>query len=556
MNINKRQKNRDIAFSLLVSIFALAGLVSVNANAQTIPASLNTPSVYDTPVLLGDTSAVLQINAEEAESLAIEVIVPIDDATLSLKDPLGNEVISADDPNIDVFAGGLSDPPLPGGEYRLPTIVATASGTYELTVTFPAATYKTGILATVVSTSAVKTGVIVPAEQFLVGQVSVIGMLIVDTDDRPILGQSPSITVTDPSEVSTEVSALDNGLLENLDGTANDGLYSIAYEFTEVGQYNISAAVSVDIDNKLVAKESTVTVEVVEPSITNVEVAQNVSFGPASCLASLSVEASAENSEAGLYVSTALISDANGNLLEKSANVDAITSGSLTTALTIEAEELLDAGLNTAPFTLVQLQILNFKPESYSLEYLAPAGQWAVPDDISVCAEAIDIQSQLNVTPQLQNGFISSLGFSFDINVQRASNYQITFKITDADNQNVEVFGFSEFLSVGANTISVNIYAGQLQNTDGPFTLESVLVIGGGETGQLSLVGSSEAYSKWQYFPSTAGDLDGDGDVDRADRAILISERRNPVFSPGDRRDLDGNGAIDLRDIRRIRSLR
>ena len=289
------QKKRNIgALSLVTALFSLLAFTSSNALAQTIPTTLDLPRIYDDKVEFGDTSASIEIMADGVDSLSIELIVPINNASVSLIGPSGDTVITPNNTDIVIYPGDASLPSLPGAEYRLPTINNPARGLYRLNVNFPPVGYKTGILATVIAPSAVKTGVIIPGEQFLVGQTSVIGMLIVDSNERPITSQEPVITVTSPSGTIKEIDALDNGLVDNLDGRAGDGLYSISYEFTESGRYKITGKSSVQFDNSIYMRESIAFVDVVEPSIDNVQVLQNVTFGPNNCVSSIGLKATAE----------------------------------------------------------------------------------------------------------------------------------------------------------------------------------------------------------------------------------------------------------------------
>ena len=78
------------------------------------------------------------------------------------------------------------------------------------------------------------------------------------------------------------------------------------------------------------------------------------------------------------------------------------------------------------------------------------------------------------------------------------------------------------------------------------------MVLGAGSSAQASVVGSSDPFSRWQFVPTITGDLDADGDVDATDRAILLGFRNQSALVPGDRRDLTGDGVIDLRDARYI----
>ena len=51
------------------------------------------------------------------------------------------------------------------------------------------------------------------------------------------------------------------------------------------------------------------------------------------------------------------------------------------------------------------------------------------------------------------------------------------------------------------------------------------------------------------------GDLDSDGDVDRADMSIILGARNTPASGPDDPKDLDGDGTITALDARKLRLL-
>lgn len=110
----------------------------------------------------------------------------------------------------------------------------------------------------------------------------------------------------------------------------------------------------------------------------------------------------------------------------------------------------------------------------------------------------------------------------------------------------------SPLLSAGVvNNISVSVPAANLQTADGPFNIESVLIIGVGRSAQVSRVPvASSAFTRWRFFPTITGDLNGDGSVDAADRDLLLSYRNATALVPGDRRDINGDGKVDLLDAR------
>lgn len=68
--------------------------------------------------------------------------------------------------------------------------------------------------------------------------------------------------------------------------------------------------------------------------------------------------------------------------------------------------------------------------------------------------------------------------------------------------------------------------------------------------GTLGTIGSTPAWTRWQFLPAINGDLDNDNDVDAADRAIVLGFRNSSAATPGDRRDVARDGVINLRDAR------
>jgi len=84
----------------------------------------------------------------------------------------------------------------------------------------------------------------------------------------------------------------------------------------------------------------------------------------------------------------------------------------------------------------------------------------------------------------------------------------------------------------------------------------SLLVLSGGNSARLSTMGTTPGYLRWQFYPKITGNLNGDGAVDAADVALVTQFRNAKVLVPGDRRDLNKDGVIDIRDARELQNLR
>jgi hypothetical protein len=225
--------------------------------------------------------------------------------------------------------------------------------------------------------------------------------------------------------------------------------------------------------------------------------------------------------------------------------------------LYFSSEDIRDIIALDSPYTVSPVDLLSLQDVGGALE-IRELDAWTFDQKITLddlCAPPIGIVQNLVVTPVLRGGMIESLNFSFPVVVANSGSFQVSFKITDGTGQDVEIYGFNQFLNSGSNAVSVSLPYTRLQSLDGPFSVESVLVLGQGSSAQQSVVGSSDPYSRWQFVPTISGDLDADGDVDAGDQAILLNYRNQPALVPGDRRDLTGDSTIDLRDARYISKL-
>ena len=79
-----------------------------------------------------------------------------------------------------------------------------------------------------------------------------------------------------------------------------------------------------------------------------------------------------------------------------------------------------------------------------------------------------------------------------------------------------------------------------------------MLVLGSAGSGQLSRVGATASFQRWQFFPRKRGDLNDDGLVNTGDSNLLLPFRNTAALVPGDRRDLIRDGKIDIRDVREM----
>jgi len=208
-----------------------------------------------------------------------------------------------------------------------------------------------------------------------------------------------------------------------------------------------------------------------------------------------------------------------------------------------------ELGVN-GPYAVERVEVVVTAANGTTLEGSASeATVTAAVTMASLCVDPVRVGPTATITPVLTNGYISALSVSFPVSVSTGGFHQISFRVTGSERQQVAASSQSTNLVVGSNTISVIVPASALQTSDGPFQVESVLVLGPAGSASVSFVGNARTFSRWQFTPKFKGDLNADGRVDGTDRDLLLGFRNVSALTPGDRRDLDRNGLIDLRDV-------
>ncbi len=555
MNNISREKLAWPNYIIIVTLF-LAACLSAVASAQNVPLALNLPTPLSVAVMPGQTSAEITLSVSSVDNMRLQVIAPVNGAKFVLLDQDGIEALTSADPNVAFLDGTLLSPPLPGGVFLTPTIENPGNGDWKLQFQFPPATDKTVIVATLFTSTPYKVGIVLDRSEYRVGQTISIGMIALQSG-QPITGLSPVLTITPPAGMSSSFTGMDDGDINHFDGLADDGIYSGGYTFTSVGTYTVEGSVTIPTDSSPVQRTASAIVTVTEPLITLDTVEGSVVTGTGGCVAGLNVRVLTDVLQASDYVVSALLNGSNGNVIEKSLHQEITSSGEMSFDLFFSADDIRnDIGVD-GPYTVNPVDILSFgASKGISLEVRKPDAYIFPPLTLNeLCMPDIAIVQDLTVTQTLRDGFIDSLLFSFPVNVNKGGSYQISFKVLGQGGQDIELFGFNQTFAAGSNTVEVKVPYDKFQAVDGPYSVESVLIIGQGASAQASLVGSSSAISRWQFFPRIYGDLDADGDVDVADRTILLGFKGNPVLNPGDRRDLNNDGRIDIRDARYIRTL-
>lgn len=544
-------KRKSLLSLLVMTFLTVVGYAPSVHSEAVVP--VNLPKTFSADIESGMTHIDMPFEISGTTGFSLQAIVPVEGAVFNLKSPSGSVVFQLGDSRVQFTSGTEVEPvqPPPGGVFTTDEILSPQAGQWTITLDFPSAPENTVCMATLFLRSDFQMGIAIERESYLKGEDAPIGLLVLDKG-LPVLGATVKISISQigSAEEGEAQTALDDG--QNADGLANDGLYSIDYTFAAPGTYLISGKVDIQTQSGIVSREVAKTVEVLESTyaIGNVSM-QNV-VGPNGCISAVRTTINGSVAIEGEFLFSAVLAASNGNTIE-TRSLQTLTAGPSTITLDFEGEDIKSNLALDGPYALSSLQVLRLVEGTPALAYRDESlGNTTDIALANLCTSPIVLESSLNTVYSVKNGFIDGLTFAFPITVNTAGYYQVSFKIIGNQGEDIDLKAVSTYLSPGRNEVNFNLPAAKFLSADGPYSVISLLVIGGGNSANLAEVGKTDAYKRWQFYPRFKGDLDNDGDVDAADRNILGVEKGKQRLNPGDRRDINGDGIIDLRDMRDI----
>ncbi|WP_338761392.1 choice-of-anchor X domain-containing protein [Massilia sp. METH4] len=537
---------RMMVAAALGAIVPLAGMAP--AGAQTVPVAVNMPATVSGAVVPGATSLDIPFSVAGADGLRLELIAPVDGVSLTLLDPAGNVVIAPGDPRATFRPGSLASPALPGGIFEIAELPEPLDGTWTIRLAFPAAPGKTVALGTVFARSRYQVGVAVERDTLLVGEDVSLGLLVLE-DGQPITGLAPTIALNGGAPLG----AADDG--QGADGKADDGVYSVDHTFTAAGDYTITGNVAIPTPKGTINRTATARVKAVSPQLNNATVGLTTLRGANNCVSSLRVDFGFNVLKAARYSTLVRLTAPNGRSIDVRKAAGYGTGASSVTAEYKAADIRTRLGAD-GPYAVALIDALELGNEQFTLAYRQRDAGTFTTSLAQLCSGAIEVQPQLTATPILRDGHIDRFRLAFPITVTNGGFYQISYKVVGPNGEDIELVNASRSLVAGANNVEVELASDRFQVVDGPYRAISLVVLQGSNSARVATIGSTAAYSRWQFYPKKAGDLDGDGLVGANDAALLSQQRGAPVYTPGDRRDINRDGTIDIRDVRALQQLR
>ncbi|WP_425257163.1 choice-of-anchor X domain-containing protein [Rubrivivax sp. RP6-9] len=519
------------------------------AQAQRAPVALNTPQTVSATISPGMTTVDLPIPLSGVSRLRLDAIVPVEGATFSLIDPTGAFLYVPGDTRVVFNPGRLLPKPLPGGVFETPEMTTPMNGTWRIRLSFPPAPQATVALATVMAVSRYQVGIAIERDVLLVGEDLAVGLLVLD-NGVPVAGVTPTLRVSPVGGAAgPAVPAFDNGT--GPDGLAGDGVYSIDNTFTAAGTYEIEGTVTIPTPAGPVLRSASQRVRVDSPSIDSAGITLVNQLGAGGCLNAAQVNVNLNVLKAGSYAALVRLRASNGRTLDVRRALT-LGVGPASFQAVFSARAIKETLAVDGPWTVQTVDILSVGGTDGSLAFRRRDAGAFNATLAGLCALPIEVVGPLVTTPVLKGGFIGSLDLSVPIRVTTAGSYQISFKLIGAGGADLGLVNASRSLPAGTSNVTVNVATPGYQAADGPYEAISLLVLGAGNSTRLGTLGTTPAYSRWQFAPTITGDLNNDGSVNSADNTLLSGFRNVTALRPGDRRDLNNDGIVDLRDNREL----
>lgn len=563
MNIERRHRMSVLA--IIASAIIAAGS---HACAQEIdvPITVGLPELITADVTPETSSVELAFDIAGVDSFTLRVIAPIDDAVFSLLNPSNVEVLASGDPGLDFLSGLELDDTgaLPGGVFTTNDFKSPDEGQWNLVLTFPKPPENVVVYLQLFTESDFQVGMALVETRAIVGQPMAIGMLIINAG-QPMLGLSPTIMIepTDPAGDVVLITGLDDG--EDADGLANDGIYSVNQTFTEAGSYEISG--TVEIPSRGITRSRTATVVFIEVSEPSIEVFSITTAGImppppylGDCFESIEVVVTWSFIAIGEYQFRATLRGSNDNTILAGVTIERFSTGPGNIAIEFSADDIREIIEVDGPYTIEELEIIKLTEDDAALVF---ANGEEIETDAFVledlCRVALEIGNpadstigeSLVVERVIVDGFIESLTLTIPIFVPTYGTFTTSFKLLGEDGSEAAIFADSQLLNEGANDVVFSLPGGAIVG-DGPYTLTALLVTNSFASAQLAQLGDPIEGVQWQFLPNVTGDINNTDAVDVEDRTLLLEFRNQTALDPGDRRDLNRDGKIDLLDVRAL----
>ncbi|WP_119860118.1 choice-of-anchor X domain-containing protein [Pseudoalteromonas sp. MSK9-3] len=488
---------RAIVSYFLISL--TASLCFVVAANNDVPLNMSTHKTVTQAIEVGHTQTTIPIVIDHAQTLALELIAPIEGVNVGLINPNGQTVINPNDPETVIIPGSEYQPGLPGATVILPIVSDPIQGVWQIILTYPEAAYKTIVIAKVLQQTSIAFGVAMAMNEFVVGESIPLAALLTH-DGTGMTDGSVMFEVTEPSNTVINLEAFDTG--QDIDHQAGDGIYSKEFMPSGAGEHIIKATAQVMHEGISVTRESSKRITVRAASIDINKVLLEPVLDETGCVTHVDQKVELFAHTAGEYAFNSGIYSGAERIRE--VKRVALSQGAQTVSILYEKEDLVKSFSSGAILTSQPLYVLKLEQNDNVLANARRHFESKLAlESIQFCREAIEIVKDLTTTPVMSadGAYITALTFQFPVYVEHAGSYTGSVNISGVNGKRIDLVSFSKYLPQGDNFFEFTVSGEKFQKDDGPYTLNSLLVYTRGHSARLGELGHTPAYKKEDFIP-------------------------------------------------------
>jgi subtilisin-like proprotein convertase family protein len=461
------------------------------------------------------------------------VLSSIPNATVSLIVPGGTEITAANAASLGYSYDVLENDEEPGEVLSLIGTVGThtlielppqsVAGTYSIKIVAPAGPEDTAVIASYVSSSAVRTGLVTQSSWYRIGQTVVFSALVFD-GETPVNNATVTVSVDDTLDDTTPpvmVTLQDSGTYDNATG---DGIYTGTFTPTRTGDYSAAMKVTGTAGNVNFSRVASTTFSV------NQALATFVSFSDTAIddesdgvFERLVIGSNLSVQRAGTYQFTVTLEASNGKTI-KSESFASLATGTQQMSATFSAATVLELGVD-GPYAIKDaLLTFHSDPDIAVADYRANAGNTAAyplpalnPSPLfftsNRTAEGVDLNG---------NGKYDLLRVRAQVVVRRPGAYEWSGALVDSAGVEIAFASSSGVLVAGGNFITFDFGGSAIgqHGVNGPYSVRSVILFGEGLSTIMDQLFDTPAFSYKEFENSdnirlgtvTAQETSGDGD--------------------------------------------
>jgi hypothetical protein len=474
-----KRKSITMKLKSLLSAFLIVVLLyfSVVSHAQTtVPVSttdMHSDTINITP---GMTSADIPFTVQTDESYIFNAMALVNGVAMSVVASSGTVFVPSSDGRIHFTDSATLGATARGGIFATDEITPNTIGVWKLHFTFPAATEKTVILASWVVNSAYHIGLLTDQSQYVTGNTATIWVFGTEgAQGQTVPNSNPKVTLRllpSGKIVIIPVKGDDSGPRKQ----AKAGLFTGSYQFKSPGAYLITGAVTLPTINGPMVRTAEQQVTVRDaPIMLNRTSIQSTGTD---CSQLLDIKLDLSVNQAGTYVFRGQLAGADGTTLTQGQSFD-LATGTQSIILSFLMDTIHEKFGYASP--LAVNWVMGFYVDSDS--FAPVVTQYNVGTYAGVpCRDPISVGSTFTLAQTTQDGQIKAFNFSFPVNVITTGSYDITFNIVDFNGKSVDQLHLTETLTAGDNTVAFSEPGEKFANTNGPYRISGLAVVGAGNS--------------------------------------------------------------------------